>query len=223
MPEGATCRPGRRRRAVVLRGGDCGVGVYLMRPAANGPRIEDLDILQVWTAAGGAPLRGNRGRAFWRNGDGYNISIDATKGTWYDHASGTGGGMLALVEIATGGDRRAALEWLGQNFGIATGGSYSPAERMEFARRRAAARAAAERLIERRDEAFNEIRQAKREKLEEYHRINGEAYQTEDIELLARAEDVWAELEALDDQGDKLLTETDAATLERLLSERRAA
>ena len=194
-----------------------------MRPAATGPRIEDLDILQVWTAAGGAPLRGTRGRAFWRDGDGYNIAIDATKGTWYDHASATGGGILALVEIAIGGDRRTALEWLAQNFGIATGGSYSPAERREFARRRAAAVAAAERLIERRDEAFNQIREAKRKKLEEYHRINGEAYDTEDIELLAKAEEVWAELEALDDQGDKLLTETDAAKLERMLSERRAA
>jgi hypothetical protein len=194
-----------------------------MRPAATGPRIEDLDILQVWMAAGGAPLRGTRGRAFWRDGDGYNVQLYPDTGTWRDFTTSTGGGILALVEIAIGGDRRAALEWLGYNFGIATGGSYSPAERAEFARRRQAARAAAERLIERRDEAFNQIREAKRKKLEEYHRINGEAYQTEDIELLAKAEDVWAELEALDDQGDKLLTETDAAKLERMLSERRAA
>jgi hypothetical protein len=195
----------------------------MMRPAATGPRIEDLDILQVWTAAGGAPLRGNYGRAFWRNGDGYNVRLYPDTGTWRDFASATGGGILALVELATGGDRRAALEWLAVNFGIATGGTYSPVERAEFARRRQAARAAAERLIERRDEAFNQIREAKRQKLEEFHRINGAAYEAEDIELLAKAEDVWRELEALDAEGDALLTATDAATLERLLSERRAA
>lgn len=191
--------------------------------AATGPRIEDLSILQVWTATGGAPLRGNRGRAFWRNGDGYNIAIDPTKGTWFDHASGTGGGILALVETAIGGDRRAALDWLAQNFGIVSGNSYTPAERAEFARRRQAARAVVERLIQRRDETFNQIRDAKRRKLEEYHRINGAAYENEDIELLAKAEKVYAELEALDAEGDALLTEKDAATLERMLSERRAA
>lgn len=194
-----------------------------MTAAATGPRIENLDILQVWTAAGGPPLRGNRGRAFWRDGDGYNVSFNTGKGTWFDHASGTGGGILALVETAIGTDRRGALEWLACSFGIATGGSYSPAERAEFARRRAAARAKAERLIERRDEAFNQIRDTKRQKLEEYHRMNGAAYEAEDIELMAKAEEVWRELEALDTQGDALLTETDAATLERLLSERRAA
>ena len=194
-----------------------------MRPAATGPRIEDLDILEVWTAAGGAPLRGTRGRAFWRNGDGYNIAIDSMKGTWFDHASGTGGGIVALVEIAIGGGRRTALEWLAQNFGISSGKSYTPAERAAFARRRQSARAVAERLIQRRDEAFNQIREAKRKKLEEYHRINGAAYETEDIELLAKSEEVYAELEALDAEGDALLTETDAVTLERLLSERRAA
>ena len=194
-----------------------------MRPAATGPRIEDLDILQVWTAAGGDPLRGNRGRAFWRNGDGFNIAIDQTKGTWFDHTSGTGGGILALVEIAIGLDRRAALDWLAQNFGISSGKSYTPAERREFARRRQAARAVAERLIQRRDEAFNQIREAKRKKLEEYHRINGAAYENEDIELLAKAEEVYAELQALDAEGDALLTEKDAAKLELMLSERRAA
>ena len=194
-----------------------------MRPAATGPRIEDLDILQVWTAAGGDPLRGNRGRAFRRNGDGFNIAIDQTKGTWFDHTSGTGGGILALVEIAIGLDRRAALDWLAQNFGISSGKSYTPAERREFARRRQAARAVAERLIQRRDEAFNQIREAKRKKLEEYHRINGAAYENEDIELLAKAEEVYAELQALDAEGDALLTEKDAAKLELMLSERRAA
>ena len=55
-----------------------------MAAAVTGPRIEDLDILEVWTAAGGAPLRGTRGRAFWRNGDGYNIAIDRANGVWYD-------------------------------------------------------------------------------------------------------------------------------------------
>ena len=57
-------------------------------------------------------MRGKRGKAFWRNGDAYSIALEPTKGTWYDHRDGRGGGALALVEIALGCNRRSALQWL---------------------------------------------------------------------------------------------------------------
>lgn len=80
--------------------------------------LAELDILSVWNAAGGGPLRGKRGRAFWRNGDGWNVSLDRERGTWYDHRDARGGGSLALVETAFGCDRRTALEWLETNCGL---------------------------------------------------------------------------------------------------------
>jgi len=81
-------------------------------------RLSELKILDVWSAAGGGPLRRNRGQAFWRNGDGWNISLDLERGTWYDHRGGRGGGSLALVETALGCDRQAALRWLETNCGL---------------------------------------------------------------------------------------------------------
>lgn len=38
--------------------------------------LTELDILDVWNAAGDGQLRGRRGQAFWRNGNGWNISLD---------------------------------------------------------------------------------------------------------------------------------------------------
>ena len=194
-----------------------------MRAASNGPRIEQLSILAVWHALGGGPLRANRGRAFWRDGDGQNVCLYPDTGTWHDFARSVGGGILVLVETTIGCDRRGAVEWLAVNFGIVTGNAYSAEERREYARHIGHARTIAERLIQRRDEAFDIIHEAKQKKLEDYHRITAAAYVAEDIELLARAEDVYVELEALDVEGDALLLEMDAARLEQLLSKRRAA
>lgn len=194
-----------------------------MWAAATGPRIEDLDIRAVWLTLGGGPLRTNRGRAWFRDGDGHNVQLYPDTGTWHDFATGTGGGILALVEVALGCDRRGALEWLAQNFGVAIGDRKTAGERAEFARRRDAARTVTERLIERRDEVFDVIREAKRKALEEYHAIRGAAFETGQMDLLREAEYAWATLEALDAVGDALLRETDAAKLERMLAERRAA
>lgn len=195
----------------------------MRRETTTGHRIENLDITAIWRTLGGGPLRANRGRAWWRGGDGPNVALDPAGGRWFDHATGIGGGIVALVQVAMGCDGRAALAWLGENFGIATGNSFTAAERREFARRRDGARARAAELIQRRDRAFDVIRDWKRQLLEEYHQLNGAAHEAEDIELLAHAEDVWAALEALDTAGDALLQETDAAALDRLLAERWAA
>jgi len=191
-------------------------------PAATGPRIETLSLCDVWTALGGGPLRAGRGLAFWRDGDGLSVSLQSDKRAWFDHVTATGGGILALVETVLGCDRRAALEWLADNFGIATT-ERTPEERRAYARRLAQARVAASELVERRDEAFDGIRDRKRELLGRYHVLNRTAHEAEDIAILAEAETVWAQLEALDVEGDALLSETDSAKLAAMLAERGAA
>ncbi len=75
-------------------------------------RMAELNIVAVWQALGGGPLRGNRGQGFYRNGDGHNVALDPAKNAWYDYRDGRGGGVLALVETALGCDRRTALRWL---------------------------------------------------------------------------------------------------------------
>jgi hypothetical protein len=76
-----------------------------------------LDILEIWRELGGGELRGKRGRTFWREGDGYNVSVDPLKGVFYDHRGG-GGGALDLVEVARGVDRCGAIEWLEAHCGL---------------------------------------------------------------------------------------------------------
>ncbi len=63
-------------------------------------------------------MRGNRGQAFWRGGDGYSIALDTRKGIWYDHAAGEGGDVIALVEAVRGCDFREALAWLSDFTGM---------------------------------------------------------------------------------------------------------
>ena len=75
-------------------------------------QLGDIPILDAWHAAGGGPLRGNRGRAFWRDGDGYNVALNLTKNTWYDFRDNVGGGVLRLVEVALHCDKRDALSFL---------------------------------------------------------------------------------------------------------------
>ncbi len=76
------------------------------------------DIRDVWTALGGAELRGNRGRAFWRDGDGYNVSLDPPRGLWHDFVSGEGGDVIRLIEIVQGCDFKQACAWLANFTGM---------------------------------------------------------------------------------------------------------
>ncbi len=89
-------------------------------------RLDSIPIAEAWLALGGESLRGKRGKAFWRDGDGYNIALDTTKGTWFDHRDGRGGGVLGLVETALGCPRSAALQWLETNCGLDPFGQTSP-------------------------------------------------------------------------------------------------
>jgi hypothetical protein len=72
----------------------------------------------VWSALGGGKLHGNRSQAFWRNGDGYSVAIDADKGVWFDHASGVGGDVVELVRTVQQCTFADALKWLADLAGI---------------------------------------------------------------------------------------------------------
>jgi len=80
--------------------------------------LDQLNILNVWAALGGSELRGKRGRAFWRDGDGLNVSLNTDKNTWYDFRDARGGGMLALVEHVLNCERATALDWLQKHCGL---------------------------------------------------------------------------------------------------------
>ena len=119
-------------------------------------KLAELDFLDIWRSLGGETLRGKRAKAFWRDGDGYNIALDPVKGAWYDHRDGHGGGVLTLVETALGCNRRAALQWLEANWGLSPRRSLSVAERRDHRQERdgaenfgIAARALAEEMLER--------------------------------------------------------------------------
>ena len=75
-------------------------------------------ITDLWQGLGGGPLRHGRGRAFWRDGDGYHVSLSNPKGTWFDHARGEGGGILDLIVMVRGSSRADALAWLADYAGL---------------------------------------------------------------------------------------------------------
>jgi hypothetical protein len=106
-------------------------------PAAD--IIGALKISGVYAALGGLKLRGNRGRAFWRDGDGFNVALNDEKGTWYDHRDKRGGGVLDLIVQVRGGSKADALRWLADFAGIGlTHKPVTAAERTAYVRERAA-------------------------------------------------------------------------------------
>jgi hypothetical protein len=60
-----------------------------------------------------------RGPAFWRGGDGFNVSLDDGRGVWHDFTTDEGGGVLDLVVRVRGGNRADALRWLADLTGVA--------------------------------------------------------------------------------------------------------
>jgi len=80
--------------------------------------LSAVKITEVYRASGGPELRHGRGTAFWRGGDGLNVSLNDARGTWYDFATGDGGGVLDLVVTVRGGTRQDALRWLADFAGV---------------------------------------------------------------------------------------------------------
>jgi hypothetical protein len=79
--------------------------------------IDRANITDVWHRLGGGELRNGRGRAFWRVGDGLNVSVDCERGLWRDFVSGDGGGVLDLIATVRGGTRADAAKWLEAELG----------------------------------------------------------------------------------------------------------
>jgi hypothetical protein len=75
-------------------------------------------ISEVWRLLGGGLIRHNRARAFWRDGDGWNVTLDDSRGAWFDHRDATGGGLLDLIVTVNSGTRADALKWLADTLGI---------------------------------------------------------------------------------------------------------
>jgi hypothetical protein len=137
--------------------------------------LESVDIGEVWQRLGGGELRGGRGRAFWRDGDGWNVALDLERGLWCDHAHGRRGGVLALVQTAHNCDRREALAWL-EAEGFIERRTFSREERREYARRR-----------ERGARAAQEIRYWRAALAEELNERKMSAAEIGDFEELERA------------------------------------
>ncbi len=96
--------------------------------------IARASIVDVWRRLGGGPLRHGRGKGFWRDGSGFNVSLGDAKGVWFDHARAEGGGTLDLIQTATGCDRREALRWLADSLGLALDShQFTPSERRQWA------------------------------------------------------------------------------------------
>jgi hypothetical protein len=77
-----------------------------------------VDICEVWAALGGRELRRLRGQAFWRGGNGYNVALNPSRGTWHDYVTGDGGDVIALVQIVRRCGFLAATQWLAGQTGV---------------------------------------------------------------------------------------------------------
>jgi len=60
--------------------------------------VTATNITAVWLSLGGEQPKHGRARAFYRGGDNLHaVSLDNTKGCWFDHRDGIGGGILDLI------------------------------------------------------------------------------------------------------------------------------
>ncbi len=125
--------------------------------------LDRASIADVWVALGGGPLRSGRSRAFWRDGDGFNVSVSDAKNAFFDHAHGAGGGVLRLIEVVHGCDRRDALEWLARHHNITLDGRrpLTRQEKRDYAIRRADAERKAAKLTGWRRDVLQELRDEK--------------------------------------------------------------
>lgn len=89
--------------------------------------ITGAAFLSLWRDLGGDELRGTRGRAFWRNGNGWNVSWNPERGLWRCHVTGEGGDAVDLVRVALNVGTGDALAWLERK------GYRQPSQRMSSA------------------------------------------------------------------------------------------
>jgi hypothetical protein len=99
--------------------------------------VRATTIGRVWIALGGDPPKRGRARAFYRDGTNPQaVSLNDSKGCWFDHRDRIGGGMLDLINHVLGCGTAGALRWLSSFTGIPLEErSFSGAERREYGRR----------------------------------------------------------------------------------------
>lgn len=173
-------------------------------PPPPGKRIEDLEITNVWIALGGPPLHNNRAAGYYRGGSGRNVQLYPKSGTWYDFATGAGGGIIALVMVVQGCGKAEALAWLADNFGVAVRGPQPASARREYARRMVQAKKRAEAIVGRRDAYLEDLRFAGAVLLAEFHRLTREGEENQDIDAIALAENCFELLDKLAERRDRL-------------------
>lgn len=121
--------------------------------------LDHADIADVWRALGGGDLRHGRGKAFWRQSLDYNISVDTGKNCYFDHAHGTGGGILSLIQTVLGCDRSAALRWLANHHNVQLDGRpLTSQEKRAYAIRRGEAERKADELTDWRRDRLRGLR-----------------------------------------------------------------
>ena len=121
--------------------------------------IDQASITHIWSTLGGGELRHGRGKAFWRDDDGYSVSLNEDKNVFFDFATGAGGGILDLVQSVNGCSRSDALRWLASHLNVDLDNQrpLTVAEKREYAIRRAAAERKAQDLTEQRKQRFRAL------------------------------------------------------------------
>ena len=59
-----------------------------------------------------------RAPAVWRNGDGYSVALDDSKGVFHDFVTHEGGGLLRFVQTLRGCTKPEAVRWLADFAGV---------------------------------------------------------------------------------------------------------
>ena len=130
--------------------------------------IARVRITQIVEALGGK-VRHKRCQAFWRKGDGWNVSLNDDKGTWFDHARGEGGGVLDLVQRIRGCDRKEALQWVADFAGVPLESGLTQEQRREYANRVRAAKAETQVFVQWRGQLLERWRELRNDYFEIYH------------------------------------------------------
>ena len=81
--------------------------------------IKEAVPLSRYLADMGVTVRGGRCVAAWRDGDGWNVSVDDGGGKWYDHARNCGGSVIDLCMAIERLDFQGAVRSLAARYGVA--------------------------------------------------------------------------------------------------------
>jgi len=183
--------------------------------------VERVQITTVYRALGGPPVRARRGCAFWRKSDGYNVALDDRTNTFHDHARGEGGGVLALIQLARGGTRKEALEWLADFAGIPLQPrTWTKREVQDYYRRRYRAEWETRQLLLWRDRLLAELSIARDTYLKAMHRTRRMVLDRsgDDLPALAVALDAAELYESRVDEFDRALALIRQAPVRTLLT-----